>query len=162
MESILGPITLFLDRIFQVLDQDGIDVSQYELDHICYRVETEEQYESLKTQLQPLGELLTESQIGGRPIATFKLFQPIKYHEREIWCLELPSPKEGSPYSEGFEHAEFVIDKPFEEFMSLYPSLTFKTKGMSKEVNPEISRKYGDLAVKFHHHTIEYVIRYLD
>lgn len=162
MENILGPITPFLDRIFQFLDQDGIDVSLYELDHVCYRVETKEEYERLKTQLQPLGELLTESLIGGRLIATFKLFEPIRYKKRKIWCLELPSPKAGSPYKEGYEHVEFVIDKPFDDFMSLYPALTFKTKGMSKEVNPDISRKYGDLAVKFHHHTIEYVIRYLD
>lgn len=162
MESILGPITPFLDRIFHLLDQDGIDISPYELDHVCYRVETEEEYERLKTLLQPLGEMLTEPLIGGRYIATFKMIEPIQYKERKIWCLELPSPKTGSPYKEGYEHVEFVIDKPFEEFMSLYSSLTFKTKGMSKEVNPEISRKYGDLAVKFHHHTIEYVIRYMD
>lgn len=162
METILGPITPFLDRIFQLLDQDGIDVSQYELDHVCYRVETEEEYEHLKTLLHSLGDLLTESLIGGRPIATFKLFEPIQCKGRKIWCVELPSPKTGSPYSAGYEHVEFVIDQSFAEFMGRYSTLSFKTKGMSKKVNPEISRKYGDLAVKFHHHTIEYVIRYLD
>ena len=162
METILGPVAPFFDRILQLLAQDGIDVSRYELDHVCYRVETEEQYEGLKTQLHLLGELLTESLIGGRPIATFKLFEPIQYKGRKIWCLELPSPKAGSPYPKGYEHVEFVIDQPFNEFMGRYSALPFKTKGMSKEVNPEISREYGDLAVKFHHHTIEYVIRYLD
>jgi predicted metalloenzyme YecM len=31
-----------------VLDTIGIDVSQFELDHFCYRVETIERYEELK------------------------------------------------------------------------------------------------------------------
>ncbi|MBX2872739.1 MAG: VOC family protein [Saprospiraceae bacterium] len=162
LEQILGPITPFLDQIFQHLTEDNILVNNYELDHICYRVANEERYLELKHQLADHGELLTESIIGGRLISTFKLHQPYRYQNREIQCLELPAPKEGSPYPEGFEHAEFVIQESFEVFMSKYSHLTFKTKGIQKPVNPEISLKYTDLSVKFHHHPIEYVIKYLD
>ena len=162
METILGSVSPFLDHLFQQLAADGIDVSSYELDHLCYRVDTLERYQKLKTELCAIGSLLTTSMIAGRPISTFKLFQPLQYQERRIWCVELPAPKAGSPYPEGFEHIEFVIDQTFDIFMARYPQLTFNTKGMNKAVNPEISRKYGTMAVKFHHHPIEYVIKYLD
>ena len=161
-EQILGPITPFLDQIFQHLAEDQIEVKDFELDHICYRVETDERYLELKGLLAEHGELLTETEIGGRPISTFKLQVPYQYRNREIHCLELPAPKEGSPYPEGFEHVEFVIGEPFQNFMNRYPNLEFKTKGMQKSVNPEISRKYTGVSVKFHHHHIEYVIKYLD
>lgn len=162
IEQILGPITPFLDRLFEHLQEDEIEVSQFELDHICYRVETLQRYQELVQQLSPLGDLLTETMIGGRPISTFKLLTPIEYQDRTIYCLELPAPKVGSPYLEGFEHAEFVIDVPFAEFMNKYSKCKFKMKGMQKVVNPEISRKYDGISVKFHHHPIEYVIKYLD
>lgn len=161
-EKILGPIIPFLDQIFHHLAEDKIDVDDYELDHICYRVESEERYLELKKLLSDYGELLTETIIGGRPISTFKLHTPYRYNKRKIYCLELPAPKEGSPYSEGYEHVEFVIQAPFQAFISQYPNLEFKTKGMQKPVNPEISRKYPGMSVKFHHHPIEYVIKYLD
>lgn len=161
-EQILGPVTSFLEQIFQHLKEDQIEVDTFELDHICYRVETKERYVKLKQQLSGYGELLTESIVGGRPIATFKLYQPYQFQNRKIYCLELPSPKEGSPYAEGFEHVEFVIEESFEDFMSKYAHLPFKTKGMQKAVNPEISRKYSNSSVKFHHHPIEYVIKYID
>lgn len=162
IEQILGPIKPFLDELFNELAKDQIEVSHYELDHICYRVETLQRYQELVEQLSPLGPLLTESIIGGRPISTFKLSTPIRYQDRVISCLELPAPKVGSPYTEGFEHAEFVIDVPFEIFMEKYAGLHFRTKGMLKTVNPEISRKYPRLSVKFHYYPIEYVIKYLD
>jgi len=160
--ELLGDASPFLETIFQSLEANKVDVRNYELDHICYRVETIERYEALKKALSPLGKLLVESQIGGRSIATFQLHKPIVFQNRQIHVLELPAPKTGSFYKEGFEHVEFVIDTPFENFMQKHSHLSFKTKGMSKAVNPEISLRYDDFAVKFHHHTLAYVIEFLD
>ncbi len=160
--KLLGDATSFLDHLFQYLAQKKINVATYELDHICYRVETEERYQVLKKALTNLGELLTESKIGGRSIASIKLAQPIIYKNREIEVVELPAPKKGSFYKEGFEHVEFVIDMPFEEFMAAHPQLNFITKDLKKSVNQGVTLKETDFSVKFHHHTLEYVIRYLD
>jgi len=41
---ISSPAT-FLDNVFSSLDKVGIDVSNFFLDHICYRMESEEAYE---------------------------------------------------------------------------------------------------------------------
>jgi uncharacterized protein len=95
-------------------------------------------------------------------IATYRLDEPIRYQDREIWCVEIPSPKAGSPYPTGWEHAEFVIDTTFDEMMAEYPGIRWHTGSMSKEINPDISIKYPGLSVKFHHHTLEYVIEYLE
>lgn len=160
--TLLGNPTSFLDQVFTYLSKKGIAVATYQLDHICYRVETVERYLQLKEKLSQLGELLVESEIGGRPIASFKLIEPILYKERKIDCVELPSPKKGSFYQEGFEHVEFVIDESFEIFMDQYAHLDFITKDLKKSVNPGITLKETDFSIKFHHHTLEYVIRYLD
>jgi len=154
--------TPFLHQIFQHLSEDQINVSHYELDHLCYRVETIERYKELKEACSTIGSLLTETLINGRPISTFKLHEPIHYQGRAIELLELPSPKPGSPYAEGFEHVEFVIDEDLDSFVARYPQLSFDTRGMKKAVNPDVRLAYGPLSVKFHRHNLEYVIRYLD
>ena len=150
----------FLDNIFQTLSSLNIKVDKYQLDHVCYRTESTEQYLDLKTTLHKFGKLLTENQINGRPIATFKLFQPIIFKNRKIYLLELPSPKPGSFYPAGYEHVEFIIDESLEKFMARYPDIVFDKKGISKQVNPEVRLTFPEFSVKFHLHDLEYVIRY--
>ena len=152
----------FLDRLLRQLEAIDVDVSAFELDHICYRVETMERYKELKTELQKRATLLTESQIGGRPIASFKLYQPIHYLGRKIAVIELPAPKPGSYYPEGWEHVEFVLGYHPATFLEQYPRLRFKTKALAKKVNPDVSLQFDGFAVKFHEHSLEYVIQYLD
>jgi predicted metalloenzyme YecM len=160
IESKLKNINIFLEKTFNFLKDDNIDVSNYELDHICYRVETITRYNELKLFLSNFGSLLTETEIGGRLISTFKLTSPILFENRKIYCLELPSPKFGSRYKEGFEHIEFVISESFEKFMNKYSRINFNTRALSKSINKDISIKYIDCSIKFHHNTLEYVIKY--
>ena len=152
----------FLDRLFYFLTQDGVQVDAFPLDHLCYRVETVERYAQLCGTLAKQGALLSEKEIGGRPIAVFKLQTPFSYQERAISLLELPAPKPGSAYPEGYEHAEFVVDEPLQDFMARYLELDFDTKGLHKAVNPEVRLRYEGLSVKFHEHDLEYVITELD
>ena len=162
IQDILGDPVPFLDMIFEELEKAGIDVSAYPLDHICYRVENQADYEYKKQMLSQMGEILSESMIGGRPITTFKLKTPIFYKKREIFLLELPSPKPGSKYPEGYEHVEFVVDVPLVEFRDRYNYLSFDEKGFHKEVNSDLRLKWDEYSVKFHEHDLEYVIRFLD
>lgn len=162
LHQIFWDTDIFFSRIFGVLDTIGIDVSGFELDHFCYRVETAERYEELKEMFGEYGKLLSEKEINGRPISSFKLSDPVVYGERSISVLELPYPKEGSPYKEWLEHVEFVIDKSFEEFMNQYTDIDFDKKAIDKKINPDIGIDYDWVRVKFHHHTLEYVIEYLE
>lgn len=150
--------TSFLDAIFTSLMSDKIDISNYELDHICYRVSSQKNYEVLKQKLWNFWELLTENIISWRVIATFKLFEPIIYHERKIYILEIPSPKHGSIYQDWFEHVEFVINESFDDFMNKYSHINFDIKDINKKINPDIRRKYDDISVKFHQNSLEYIV----
>jgi len=163
MSPIETPITsptTFLDKLFSSLAEVHIDVSTFFLDHICYRVETAEEYERYKNMLADYGTLLSETMVSGRLISTYKLHEPIVYKDRRIPLLELPSPKPGKHYSKGLEHAEFVIDTSFENFMAMYPEVQFETKDLKKEINPDIRISFDGYSVKFHQQSLEEVIKF--
>lgn len=160
--ALLGDPTLFLNRLFAELSSRGLDASDWPLDHVCYRVETEERYGYLKEQLLGLGKLISDKVIGGRPISVFLLEEPYGYQGRRIDCLELPAPKPSKSYREGYEHAEFVLAEALEDFMSRHPQLGFDIKGLQKAINPDLRLNFGDINVKFHRQSLEYVIKYLE
>jgi predicted metalloenzyme YecM len=93
----LANVPVFCTNLITML-QERIDVSPYELDHVCYRVETEEEYRKSYQYLTERGILLVEQPIGGRLIATFKLHKPIAIPEfsKSVSVIELPLPKIGS------------------------------------------------------------------
>lgn len=161
LTQLFGDPTPLLDRVFVALEQDGIDMSEHELDHFCYRVDTNERYEELKEQTYEIAEHLDDEIISGRPISVFHLHEPFCYKDRVIHCFELPAPKAIPDYPEGWEHVEFVIEEDFIDFMKKYPSSTFITSGQDKEINQEIRINYDGFTVKFHHQTLEYVVKYL-
>ncbi|KAL7496221.1 hypothetical protein ACHAWT_009974 [Skeletonema menzelii] len=165
-----------------------IDVTNLQADHVCYRTESIQQYTELVKALQCSEAsdsfiLLVESEIGGRPISTFKLLQPIEIDSgnslHRIDVVEIPSPKEGSPYDAGLEHIEFVIgdgkhNSPINDevhataldaWMRRYPCVAWNTKACHKECNPDVSFKmelcdYGKVSVKFHLMPLEAVIKF--
>lgn len=150
--------TPFLDALFAALERDGIDVAGLHLDHLCYRVASLSRYAELKATLASRGVLLAESEIGGRPIATFRLHRPLTYAGRSITVLELPAPKAGSPYPEGFEHAEFVVPMEPRSFAALHPELAWDLSGARKPVNADVRLNYGGVSVKFHQRALAEVI----
>jgi predicted metalloenzyme YecM len=154
----LGDPRPFLEQIFKALERAGVDVSVWPMDHLCYRVGTAERYAAVKAALGPLGALLSEALIGGRPIATYKLAVPLQHQGRTLDVIEIPSPKPGRTYDEGYEHVEFVISEPFEAVMRRHPSLAFDTSGAGKAHNPELRLAFGDMSVKLHHQSLEDVI----
>ena len=149
-----------------------LDVSTLPADHVCWRTATESEYFGLVSALVADREhftLLVESEIGGRPIATFQLSNPIACTHHVIDVVEIPSPKEGSPYQPGLEHVEFVIgdgtitspwnndvhQQTLESFRKKYPGVDWNTKALHKPVNPELSVKLttsnGEVfSAKFH------------
>lgn len=152
----------FLEQLFSEMSAQNADFSHLPIDHICYRVETEERYQELKEKLSNFGEILTEKPIGGRPIATFRLDKPFIFQNQKIYLLELPAPKKGRFYAEGWEHIEMVIKPSFQDFMAQNAHLDFDTKAITKKVNPEVRLTFPSGSVKFHHYPLDYVIEYLD
>jgi len=151
--------TKFLVHLRKEMDEAKVSLaSHWNIDHICYRVETLDQYLKMKVKFADFGELLIESEVNGRPISTFKLNSPIYFEDRSIDLVELPAPKQGKKVQRGFEHIEVVVDIPFADIQSLYPKCTFNTAGLKKFFNKELELCFENNAIKFHHQSLESVI----
>jgi uncharacterized protein len=164
VEAIIGPVAPFLDVVLAGVKEKGINISGKEIDHVCFRCTTISEYQAICKRIvdDGFGEMLIESMIGGRPIATIKLFNPLVYQDYRILCLEIPCPKPGKSHSAGLEHCEIVIGESsqspldsrplLEAFMAQYPTITdFNTKAVDKHVNADVCLDIaGGYSVKFH------------
>lgn len=148
----------FLHQLLTALRKEGIPVEDLELDHLCYRVDRMERYHAMKEVLARHGRLLGEHVIGGRPIATYALAVPIVFEERRIHVVELPAPKPGSPYAEGWEHAEFVVPEALETFMARSPLAQWDVSDLHKPVNADVRLRSGGISAKFHRQALADVI----
>jgi HAD superfamily hydrolase (TIGR01549 family) len=147
----------FLKQLLIEAESLGLHLSAYKADHLCFRVETLDQYAFYKTAIENEGTLLTEAFVNRRPIATYLLKEPFKVQNQTVNLIELPSPKPGTNYKLGFEHAEFVIQESFTTFEAQYPALKFSRSG-NKNLNPELCLKLPSGQIKFHHLSLDRVI----
>lgn len=150
----------FLEALFARLQEVGVEIPwDWEIDHLCYRVDSVSRYEELKNQFARFGELLIESEVNGRMIATYKLTEPIAFRGWKVGLVELPSPKPSKKVPEGFEHIEVVAPVPLAELEKRYAHLELDRSGLSKKLNPELEIVLGARNVKFHPLSLEEVIR---
>ena len=182
MITLKEEVPSFVTSICHALLKQGVDVSGLQADHVCYRTETQEQYTSLVEALSRSSQdfsLLVESEVGGRLIATFKLKAPIHSSDgnHAVDVVEIPSPKEGSPYSAGLEHVEFVIGNStnmspknsddhqdeLTQWMRKHSQVEWNSKGLKKTSNPDVSTtlildKGSSASAKFHLLPLELVL----
>lgn len=152
LKEIIGDYTSFIEEVLDAVEAERFDVNDFaQIDHICYRTTTFDQYREMQTALGSVANLIGETTVNGRPISTFRLIEPI-YHD--IWridAIELPAPKSDNPYEEGLEHLEFVIFDDIPNFLTKYEGKPFDLKAVDRGVNPEIGLQLGSgYAVKFH------------
>ena len=160
MNEVIGDYSTFINNIGLGLAASGIDRSELAMmDHICYRVETQSRYNELMTKFESFAVLLGVAEVSGRKIATFELLEYITVDGWTVAYLELPEPKEGSPYPDGLEHAELVVIGSLDRFAEKHSDLSFNTKGMNKDINPELGLKTNILSVKFHEQPLGAVVR---
>ncbi|KAI8817152.1 Glyoxalase/Bleomycin resistance protein/Dihydroxybiphenyl dioxygenase [Fimicolochytrium jonesii] len=163
----------FIAQVFISLSSINIHIpAAYEIDHLCFRTSTAAEYDSYKAELASLGTLLTESIVGGRHIATYKLRPEHALHytqttdckpvDRTIDVIELPSPKPGRPYPSGIEHVEVVVDVPLEVYRDRYKDVGWDERGMGKGLNRDLRLDFTaagkEFSVKFHEQSLERVI----
>lgn len=161
MKELIGDYEAFLTSIAQVFEKIGIAKAELVMcDHLCYRVATEERYQQMRELLSNSAQDIGEVPVSGRLITTFELDQPLRAAGWSVPCIELPAPKDGSPYSEGLEHAEFVVPN-LQRFMQLHSELPFNTAALTKQINPELGLKMSQhrLSVKFHEIALGAVVR---
>ncbi len=149
----------FSEKLISQLEQAGFIEDIGQIDHACYRVSDLKSYESYKRTFADCGQLLSEAYINGRPIATYKLHQSIALDARfKIDVIELPAPKPGLDYEEGFEHIEVVTPLSLETLVVKHPNYKFHTGNMHAKINRDISLKFDGGVVKFNESSLEDVI----
>ncbi len=132
--------------------------AHWNIDHICYRVESDQRYLELKNEFSKFSRLLTESIVNNRKISTFKLLTPLNTNQFSVNIIELPAPKKNNKYKEGFEHLEVVCDISFNHLINKYHMYSINKSGLEKSFNQELAVKFKNFAVKFHHTSLESVV----
>ena len=160
MWNVLGDYKAFIEKVEAVLRDLGVNRDEIAMmDHLCYRVESQERYDQLLTLFSKEAMLLGESEVNGRMIAVFEFQKALQGSGWTVPYLELPAPKLGSSYSEGLEHAELVVLGGLARFMDRHPNISFSLNGMNKLINPEAGVKGGTASVKFHELQLGTVVR---
>jgi len=151
LQTIIGDYHSFLKLILEEIKAEGFELSDFvQMDHVCYRVPSFESYESKKLELFRVGKLLGEAQINGRPIAVFRLNEPIYHDTWRIDTVELPAPKKDVETKEGLEHVELVLFDDKDAFLEKYSDKHFNLQSADRGVNPEIGYTLPTYTVKFH------------
>ncbi len=152
LQTIIGDYSTFLDTIIQKIGAAGFDFADFsQMDHMCYRAVSDENYQYKKQELQQVGTILAETMVNGRPIVTVRLHEPVRHSNWRIDAIELAAPKEGQPMREGLDHVELVLYDSFDTFLGKHPDKDFVLDSRDRGINPEIGFRLGDgLTVKFH------------
>src|SRR5580700_696367 len=139
LETVIGDYPSFLKQVLKEIRGAGFDLSDFvQMDHMCYRVPSLERYTLKKSELTKVGKLLGEAQINDRPIAVFRLREPVYCENWRIDTLELPAPKNGVKTIEGLEHVEMVLFDDKEAFLKKYSDKSFEMQAADRGINPEI------------------------
>jgi len=159
IENAIGDYKKFLDNVYININGLGINVSDFPIDHIAYRTTTKERYEAMRHKLSKFGTMISEIIIRERPVAIFKLDDSLDYKGMKISFFEILAPAQGDTfYTEGLEHAEFVVSNPLSEMINKYPSINFYFN--DNEINPELILRFPIQAnAKFHEMPIDEVIK---
>ena len=109
MTACFGNLSVFEQQINEIATVAGIDLSQFEIDHLAVRMNSVEKAEQWRAMLLEQGELLKESEVNGRSIALLTLHQPLIFLNQQVDVIELPFPKGKTYPQEGWEHIEIVV-----------------------------------------------------
>ncbi|MBN2100788.1 VOC family protein [Candidatus Dojkabacteria bacterium] len=140
----------FLDTILKKMQDQGIDTSELEIDHIGYRAASMEDYEERKKELSKVGEIKHDVQVGDVKVAIYEFFEPLAYNDQRIPAIEIVSPKEGETQEAFLEHIEIVPPVSLEDFMKKYPDLEWVDSRIDRDIFPMITLDLGDgMKVKF-------------
>jgi predicted metalloenzyme YecM len=151
LQKIIGNYQTFLDDILRRTTNEGFDLSDFvQIDHMCYRVTSLEDYTRKKDEFSTVAQLVGETMVNERPIATFRLNEPVIHGKWRIDAVELPAPKIGAEHEEGLEHIEFVLFDDIPTFLKKYEGKPFEMRAADRGINPEIGLQLGNLTVKFH------------
>ncbi|WP_312836993.1 VOC family protein [Pantoea sp.] len=151
----------------------GLTFADLEADHIAVRCNQIATAERWQRGLLQIGTRFSEAMINGRPIALFRLHQPLQLGSWQLSVIELPWPGQKLYRHEGWEHVEIVLRGEPETLgmraMALLsdaglsqPGISFKTSSPQGEnerlPNPTLAVTDGQTTIKFHPWRLEEIV----
>ena len=158
VEDIIGDYKAFAAQQRDRLVTRGIDVTPYELSHICYRVAEWDEYVRVRGLLERHAFANREGFWNGRPMSLI-LFDQLEVLEgKKLPMIELIPPVHQRVYKMGLEHIGFVIGEDgFEAFKKAHrPVLTGQQfQGPTPGINEPYYILFEDFTnVKFHQRSL--------
>jgi predicted metalloenzyme YecM len=122
--------------------------SEYPIDHACYRMATQKDYEEICAEFKNLSSEIVNAPHHGRNFHIFVLSKPLTYKNTKVSCIEVSEPGGSDNYPTGFQHIEFLtkldLQKAVTGNKNLEPFL------FTGKFGDEIYLKWPDkLALKF-------------
>lgn len=143
-------IKSFLKQIFELTAKLGLNLSDFELDHIAFQAASPEDYDQRAQEFNEQYELAHENIVGGRRVGVWKMSEPITFGNYSTSVIELIEPKDGKIETARLEHAEFYNGKSLEEIKDSYPDLDGDTSSMDRDDFAHLKLKLSeDLQIKF-------------
>lgn len=152
MENLQANYEAAIAQAEDLLTSHGLNMEDFvQCDALCYRAETNQRYDELKQEFSTHADMIDETIIAGRNIAVFSLHTPLTAGQwNSIQFIELPQPKEGSPYPEGIDHVKFVTRTGLSQFRKKYAHVPFDEKGLANKLNQLLRIKSDGVGVKLH------------
>lgn len=152
---LLDQIDSFLNKFFESISETGIDIQNLYLDHIAYQASSSEDYNNQSQYFMKFSKLISEKIVDGRRVGIFKLHEEITYIDRLIPIIELIEPKPDQNLESGWQHAEFVLNCTYEDFIKNYPNIEWDLSSIDREEFSHLKLHFENgLTVKFHLETI--------
>ena len=126
LEDIIGDYPAFTSDQSERLLALGIDISPFQLSHICYRAAEWDEYVRVRGLLERHASANRENVWNGRPISMIVPADPMAVPGgKVIPLIELIPPVHQRVYKMGLEHLGVVIGDGFDEFVETHkPVLT--------------------------------------
>lgn len=154
IEDIIGDYKAFAAQQRDRVAARGIDVTPYEVSHICYRVPEWDEYIRVRGLLERHAVANREGFWNGRPMSLILFAQLEVLDGKKLPMVELIPPVHQRTYKMGMEHIGFVVGEAgFEEFKRVHrPVLTGQQfQGPTPGINEPYYILFEDFTnVKFH------------
>lgn len=145
----------YLEEFTQKVATTGIDVSNYNLDHVAYQASSTEDYEKRKPMFEEVSNYMHETIVGGRRVSVFRLKTQVSYKGNTILALELIEPTNTQKCQSAWEHAEYALNEDYKNLVDRYPHLNWDTHSISRNIYSHLKLRLDDKTqLKFHLHDI--------
>lgn len=109
LSALQNDLTDFEEKIQSLASVMGINLCDYEIDHLALRVNSEQNAKNWLTRLLKCGKILSDNIVNGRPIYLIQLEKPLAFSGQFVDVIELPFPKNKQYPQETWEHIEIVM-----------------------------------------------------